>query len=1055
MLQVEKCLNLYVQEVQTLKNSNIAKEHAYRTPLETMLNSMISILATNITLKIVQEGRINEIVRLPAGSKNAQKKPDFIVYKETASLKALVGSVEAKDVSISLNNLNHLEQIKSYISFTPNILFTNYRDFYLISQVNGTPKVIKEISLLDENLNSKLNNETITAFIDVITAFYSEDAQHYISSQDQLAKILAKQTKDLKDSIITFCEQHKSDAFKTKICALHNEYKTIVSANEDFATFVDAYAQSFIYGLIISKLTYEQENKAIFILDDTSIYYIDDIFNEFASEYKVLYEFLQVGVDTRTIPNELKPVFISIAKTFNLINFSTILQDTNFNELVVHLYESYLKEYDTITRKNNGVYYTPTPIVNFIIKQADYLLQNNLQLQNGFSNEKVKVLDFATGTGSFLLSLYLHELNKVGSSNSQKDKLKHKILHDYYGFELMFAPYIVAHTNLKYNLKLNGLDVLSEPLPIYLTNSLDLKSGTIANLLPELQGNYEKSLKIKGDKNVIVVMGNPPYNSKSTNKDATMLEYLKDYKVGLNEKNPRLTDDYVKFIRLAEHKIEQTGYGMVAVITNNSFLDGVTHRIMRKHLLDTFDDIYIINLHGNSLIKEGDKNVFDITVGTAISIFVKHKNSKNQQAKVHYFSTLSNNLITREAKFNFLNSNNINTINWQSIELEAPYYFFVNKNFNKKDTAIYNSFWALVPRAKTDKAIFNEYSSGITTSRDSFTIHYNEKSLKTLKDSLAKLEVEEIRKQYKLPEDGRDWNIKDAKADLLNNYNPQKINYRPFDVRYTSLSNKFLGRSRYEIMQNFENKENLGLIIARHSSNNPSVKAYITENISDKHTTDAHNYLVPLYLYNNASHELNFEDSLEQKTPNFTKEFQEFLKTLNFKPSPEDIIHYIYGYMHQKHYRETYIEYLQQDFPRVPIITEKQEFYKFVGAGKKLAELHLMENIPQTTTIDYTIFVNNEKSDLQTLIKQNFIINKISYKEGELTLTDANNNYIIITGITGDVWNYEIGSYKVLDKWLKYRKKEQVILNENDIQHIINMAISIASTINIINNELI
>jgi predicted helicase len=473
--------------------------------------------------------------------------------------------------------------------------------------------------------------------------------------------------------------------------------------------------------------------------------------------------------------------------------------------------------------------------------------------------------------------------------------------------------------------------------------------------------------------------------------------------------------------------MENQKQGIVGIITNNSYLDGDTHRIMRKHLLETFDEIYIVNLHGNTRRKETDKNIFDIMVGVSIIFLVKlPKPAKNKVVK--YFSTLDNNIITRSEKLDFLDNTKFKKVNWEKIEPTEPNYWFIEKDFSLQKR--YGKFWKITN-------IFENYNSGIQTKRDEFAIQYNKKQIENIVDDFKDMSIEKIRVKYNI-EDGTNWTAKEAQKSLETvNFDKKfirQIQYRLFDYRFTFFHSKkgFLARPRYDTMKHLK-KENTGICFTRNIDKDFS-DVFITTNPIDLHVISGQNYVAPLYLY----HDDSGAFANAEKIPNFTANFSKNLKTLNFRLNPEKILAYIYAVLHSPIYRKKYIEFLKIDFPAIPFTTDKSIFEKHAKLGQRLIDLHLLKDKPK----DNSIKVNGD-------VGNRFTIDKIVYENEMLYLHTINNKRIIFEGITKAIYDFEIGSYKPIEKWLKYRKKDNILLGSKDLQYIKEIAIAIKQTIKI------
>jgi predicted helicase len=770
-------------------------------------------------------------------------------------------------------------------------------------------------------------------------------------------------------------------------------------------------------------------------LDEEKLNYLDGI----PPEYKLLYEFLSQSYSNRYLPTSIKVALTNIGKNINLINIESIQREfakTNNgkNNIAVYLYEDFLSQYDklrqTEKRKEGGVYYTPAEATTFITRGVEHLIKTKFNLPKGFNSPNVKILDFACGTGTFLHSIF-EAMIPQNLDDLTKLTLKEKITKDIYGFELLFTPYIIAHTILARFLKEKGINIGAEKLGVYLTNTLDISQHSISEMLPILKKEYEKAQNIKEQEQILAIVGNPPYfNGKSQAEKGMIDDKLFDYKKGLNERKINLDDMYIKFIRFAEWKIEKCGYGIVGIITNNSYLDGITHRKMREHLYNTFDEIYIVNLHGNSRKGETDKNIFDIMVGVSIVFFVKHKVSSKQDCKVFYFSSLNNNLILRQEKLDFLEKTKFKNINWKQLNpKETENFWFTDKDLSQ--TKEYDKFFKL-----TD--IFSLYNSGIQTKKDDFVIQYERNKVDDIINDFKELSNEQIKNKYTLTDGG--WTIQDAYKSLLKIDFDKKfikqIQYRPFDCRWTFLHQTagFLARPRYNVSSQFD-FENLGLCFTRDVQGNGFENVFVSDSAMDLCYVNHNTYLAPLYTY--------MDDMQQQiKTPNFTKEFtKNYLDNLSFnKPKPEEILAYIYAVLHSPVYRKKYIEFLKTDFPAVPLTKDKNIFYQYAKLGQKLIDLHLLKNLPQDDTIKVS-FSN---------VSNNFTLKKIFHAGNKLELTTTEGIIISIEGVNSEVYSFEIGSYKPIEKWLKYRIKDVVVLNTaKDLTHIKNMIIAIKNTIEI------
>jgi predicted helicase len=1002
------------------------EEIQYRTPLENLINS---IKLPSRDFSIIQEDRHSgfEVVGTP----------DFFVYEDEQTLfKRLVGFIECKKPSFQLEKLIGSEQIKKYSKSCENIIITNYNRFILLQK----SRIIYDITLADEQ-------KTVIDFSNLFFEFYQYEYP-YINTKKTLAKTLAEQSFYYSIALRTFISdsENNRESFYIKFSGLYDEYQKSMNYHYELPDFCDIYSQSLVYGLMLARIDTGKN------LDEHDLEYLHVI----PADYKLLIEFLSQGYESRNLPASIKLALINIGKNINLINVEAISQefvkaDSGKQSIAVYLYEDFLSQYDklrgTENRKEGGVYYTPHEATDFIVRSVNYILKNKFGLQSGFSAQNVKTLDFACGTGTFLHSI-MEILLPKDMDDLARQLAKEKISNDIYGFEINFTPYIISHTLLTRFLSAKKITFENnERLGVYLTNTLDISQHSISALLPRLKQEQEKSMRIKENEDILAIVGNPPYFGGRSKANSDIIDgKVSDYKKNLEgETNLQPLDDlYIKFIRFAQWKIEKCREGVVGIITNNSFLDGLIHRQMRKNLYEAFDEIYILNLHGNAQKKEGDKNIFDILIGVSIIFFIKYKKPLKSK-KVFYYSTIENNLISRRQKFDFLEQANLQEIPWFELNpSETKDYWFVKKDFTGAE--VYHEFTSIVD-------IFSQYSNGIECNKENFTIKYTRTELDKLKDELSKNGIDTIRNKYGLT-DIRDWSLDSAMEDIRTAYNPIILYYRPFDYRWTSLSklsHRFLELPRYEIMQYFDNKENIGMSFVRQFSDaKPYTNALVSQYPIEKRTNYSFQggaYFAPLYIY---GENLDGEHPGETtKAPNFTQSFKEtYLSIISWEPSPEDILAYIYAVLHSTIYRTKYFVFLKTSFPAIPMSRNKAVFNKYAGMGKKLIDLHLLKNLPNDSTIKVSL----------EAVKGAFIVDKLLYSNNKihLSITHANKSahvgLITFEGVTPDIYDFEIGSRKPVDLWIKHRVKDKVSLKIEDLQHIKNILIAIKQTIIVMKN---
>ncbi|ELY6588032.1 N-6 DNA methylase [Campylobacter coli] len=1024
----------YTSEIQAIFEGKNYNEHSFRTCFENLLNEL-----KPKEVKIIHE---------PKSEKGQGSiRPDFKTYKlidkeKELSYNHLVGFIECKNLDVDLNLHLKGKQLSKYLQISPNIIFTNYKRFILFS----FEKVVFDIDLLDDKLD--LKEENISIFRNLLKAYF-DDNSTTIKSKQELVKVLSTQSFYLSNALkISFDESDANSSFKRFFRKTKDTFKNIEKIDLKDEEFCDILAQAIVYGIFVSYI----ENDDY----DLEKIPIENFISFLPSTFRTLSEFVYFAIPSFSLPQDIKYTLENIKKTLSLIDKIALCKILNqdLESVSIYLYEDFLKAYDdlraTQKRKEGGVFYTPKSIVDMIVSSLDELLKTKLNKNKGFNDQGVKVLDFATGTGSFLASVFEKIISKE-SEVFKNEAIKNKFLKDIYGFELSFVPYIVARLKLGQILRKNGFVNFSDAdFQIFLNNTLDLEK--IANFdmfmpLENLDTEWKKARDVKHSQDLLVILGNPPYNAKSKNKGEDILELLKIYKQGLNDKNIQpLNDDYIKFMRFAQWKLLEQNKkdlfeekkGLLGFITNNSFISGKTHRKMRESLYKSFDEIYILNLHGSDKDAKNDENVFDIKVGVCISLFVKYKDEPSNGAKVFYYSTGDNNIFSRKEKFALLDDvrqKGLNAIKWEELSLDEPYFWFIKKEFENEE---YEIFWALASdKALGDKkSIFLNYNSGIETQKDNIAIQLMKNKMEeTLKD-FSNLNSVDLVKKYDL-KDSRDWKISNSVNAIKNNLGKiERIAYRPFDLRWTFYTNKsksFIAYPRYEVMQHFLDKENLGLCFPKICLNSIFDYSMVINTIADRALggckTGSETCIAPLYLYVN-----------NEKIPNFTSEFlayKENHKILKDK-SPEEILYFIYANLYNPRYREKYLEYLKTGFARINFEVEQKTFDDFATLGKKLVELHLFKR-DLKDEIDF-IFLKEDK-------KANFKIEKYQEKDRFIDNKIILNEDLAISPISAEIWQFTIGGYQVIKQWLKYRNDYEC--SKEELEHLLKMCKVIKETINL------
>lgn len=703
----------------------------------------------------------------------------------------------------------------------------------------------------------------------------------------------------------------------------------------------------------------------------------------------------------------------------------------------IYFYEDFLKEYDHKQKIESGVYYTPPAIVQCIVKNLDDILKQDFQLSEGLSDISVKALDFACGTGTFLFEIYKMILGPLDLSPEKKDLqifeerliTKH-ILENIYGFEWLIPAYCVSHLKLSQYLKQKEYTLKeNQRIPVYLTNTLEENRPHPSPFLEAITEEIRISYSIKKEKDILIITGNPPYNVKSKNHiTGNLIDFHENYKPK-DEKNINiLSDDYIKFIAFAHHKIQQTGSGAIGIIVNNSFLSGLTHIRMRNQLRKDFEKIYILNLRGSGSVMNGirDENVFDIQQEVCLVWFIKNpaitqkgvfykEITGSRDQKFQQLATLNREEF-QELKIDDFNQQ-FRLTQWGKNRFTDNLSFFYPIGKTLKPLLEYGKFWGMTE-------IFKQYSSGIQTARDHITIHFEKKSLREVLKKFQNLSPLEISKEFNIQDSSR-WKISKAKSDIKNwkEENIQSIHYRPFDKRITYYSqNKgqgFLERNRNEIMQHLLYKENIGLVFKRSFSEKAFLNPlFVVCEILDKCFCEGQTYIAPLYLYSNFNANLNLEAN--PKKPNFHKTFWDFMQKQFQQPSPEEILGYIYGVLYSPQYRERYLELLKIDFPRIPFHISLEQFQHLSALGQQLIQAHLLQKVP-------SLALGKPKNEG----KPNYLIEKPLYKEETQCLYF--NTHCYFEDVPQSVWDFKIGGYQVLYKYLNGRKGRDI---SEDLEHI-------------------
>ena len=967
----------YVAALNNRYKTGYAKEHTYRADLQSLFERLMPDVRA-----------INEPSHMRCGA------PDFMMMRRGVPF----GFAEAKDVDKNLDSADYTEQFTRYRNSLNNLIITNYLEFRFFRDGEEVARVRP----------ARLENGKIVGNPDEYERFslLTDAFEHYdgvtIKSAARLTKIMAGKANLLAD-VIKRALREKDDSYANKtLREQYQAFQKVLISSLSTDEFSDVYAQTIAYGLFAGRLN--ANNPAGFSREEAGACiprqnrFLRQLFNYIA------------GND---IDDRIKWIVDDLARIFAAADLSAVLKNygkaTATHDPLIHFYETFLSEYNHEERKLRGVWYTPKPVVNFIVRAVDDLLKTEFGLPDGLADDstfsrtitdarfgdkktgrrsatvtqreyRVQILDPATGTGTFLAEIVRQVHEKfAGNSGMWQGYVEKCLLPRLNGFELLMASYAMAHLKLDWVLKETGYEAKSDNrLQIYLTDSLQEAHPDTGTMFASwLSNESQEADRVKRETPIMVVLGNPPYNGESQNNGEWIRNLIEVYKRepsggALRERNPKwLNDDYVKFIRYAEHYVERNNSGILAYISNHSFLDNPTFRGMRAHLLHTFDEIYILDLHGNYKKKEicpdgsPDENVFDIQQGVAISLFVKTgKKEKDAFARVRHADLFGK----RQAKYAFLAEKSLTDIAFQKLENRSPHYFFTPKDFSNADE--YERGFSL-------NELFQINSVGIVTADD-----------KTLIDGDKAVLIDKVERKFGIAADEN---------------KIQKIAYRPFDDRFVYYDGELLERPREQVMRNFIGRENIGLVVSKQvKAFDEWHHAFISDGIFEScivsNKTSEISYGFPLYAFDqlDGARRVNFNDKTVRKIQ----------KTAGGKVSETEIFDYVYAVLHSPAYREKYAAFLKIDFPKIPYPENAESFARLAEIGGKLRKIHFLdvdENIARG--ISFPVSGDN-------------VVDKLSYRNGRVYINAAQ----YFDNVPPAVWEFFIGGYQPAQKWLKDRK---------------------------------
>lgn len=996
----------FITRVQAVQKTGIAREHAYRPALHDLLKALDDNL---------------EPVNDPARSKVGA--PDFIILRDGIPL----GHLEAKDIDIDIRVMNEANkrQKDRYVKGLANLVYTNcldwdfYRDGELVASVR-IGEYLMGIQPIAENY-TQLEN--------LLREFIAQRPQT-ITSPKELAERMAGKANLIKDILGNTLSEDKD--LQTELSAQFQAFKENLIHDITPQDFADIYAETIAYGMFAARLhdttlgTFSRQ-EALELLPKSNPF-LRSLFT-----YVAGYE----------LDDRIAWIIDDLARVFRACDVAKIMQGfgklTGQQDPFLHFYETFLAAYNPAKRKARGVWYTPEPVVNFIVRAVDEVLQNEFGLSDGLADtskitidwdtgqtdkkgkavtikkevHRVQILDPATGTGTFLAEVIKQIAPKIKgvAPGMWSQYIEDDLIPRLHGFELLMASYAMCHMKLDMILTEMGYKPTGNPprLSVYLTNSLE--EGEPANqTLPFTQWLSREAKganTIKRDMPIMCVIGNPPYNNSSQNQGHWIKSQTKEYKNGLTEKKINLDDDYIKFFRFAQLVMEKSGEGVVAMITNNSYLSGVTHRAMRRSLMDTFSRIHIVNLHGDSNKKETspdgspDVNVFDIMQGVSVIVLVKRSYDCTPEIRyVDYYGT-------RDEKYRKLKKVDVSDNIFETLHPKEPYFFFTPKDFNNGDK--YDAGFLLADFLPIT-------NTGIKTDRDSLFLDFDKGELSRRFEKLLSGDFDSVfAEKYSVRDSG---SYKITKAIQGANFDRKflsSMTYRPFDERHIYYQPQLVSRAGFKAMRHMS-FENFALVLPKYSTDEPGALA--VSGLAGHKSFAAYdiNYAFPLYLYPD-------EQDLDQtRQVNFDPKLYRRLQKLATHPTygtPDEVavFDYIYGVLHCPAYRSTYAEFLKIDFPRIPWPATPDEFWDVSAKGTQLRKLHLMDQ----ATIGQSLFPFMGEGDN--------VVDKPRFEDGKVWINPT--QYFDKSPEVS--WGFYIGGYQPAQKWLKDRKGRA--LSFDDVKH--------------------
>ncbi|WP_417249643.1 type ISP restriction/modification enzyme [Celeribacter sp.] len=1029
---------VFLDKVTKIYSTGAATEHSYRSAIEDLFSNLSDTISA-----------LNEPKRVKCGA------PDFIIQDGDI----VIGHVEAKDLHIGLRGMKdaNKNQQDRYRKALSNLIYTNCLDwdFYRDGELYAS------VTIADFVMGIQPKPDQFDTFEHLLRDFIAQRPQT-ITSPKNLAERMAGKAILIKDVLQNALLEDEDK--QTELAGQYHAFKEHLIHDITPKDFADIYAETVAYGMFAARLhdqtldTFDR-HEALELLPKSNPF-LRSLFGYIAGH----------DLDER-----IKWIIDDLARVFRAADVAKLMENfgklTGQNDPFLHFYETFLAAYNPAKRKARGVWYTPEPVVNFIVRAVDDVLINEFGLPDGLADtskisidwdtgqvarnkdgtlskrgknviikkdvHRVQILDPATGTGTFLAEAIKQIAPKVKdvAEGMWSPYIEKDLIPRLHGFELLMASYAMCHMKLDMILTELGYKPTGTPprLGVYLTNSLE--EGEAANQsLPFAQwlsNEVKEANTVKRDMPIMCIMGNPPYSGISTNKGEWITNLIDDYKYvdgeHFGERKHWLNDDYVKFIRMSENLIEKNGEGVLGFITNHGYLDNPTFRGMRWHLMQTFDKIYVLDLHGNANKKEvtpegkPDKNVFDIQQGVAIIIAIKKTKKSQKMAQIFHGDLWG----ARSAKYSELNSATLAKFDFDQLECAPPQYAFVPRD-NRLSTEY--------ERGICLANFMPQNVTGIVTAKDGLVIDFSKSELTdrisafadpTKSDDQVRSEFFPNKKAGKYPAgDSRGWKLPEARTQLQASVwsdDIQKMTYRPFDQRWILYRPDMVDWGRFESMPHLLRETNYAMIFSRQAvrTGAPPVNVLVSADIFDNRGVYSNKGIAqaaPLYLYPD-------EQDLDQtRHVNFDPKLWKKLQAKAKHPThgiPDEVqtFDYIYGALHCPAYRETYAEFLKIDFPRIPWPATPDEFWDVSVKGAQLRKLHLMD----PTAVGKAPYPFKGEGD--------GVVGKPEFKNGRVYINDTQ----YFDAASEVSWGFYIGGYQPAQKWLKDRKGRA--LSFDDVKH--------------------